>query len=204
MGRPLTIAGAASTRERLLRSATAAFAADGFARATLADIARAAGISRPSLLHHFPSKEALYDEVVAQVFDALGRDVGEAFAQGGAGWEGRLRGMCDAYGRHLAAHPDHARLVARELVGGEGPGAALIRSRALPLLDTVVSWVTSGPVRPGLPVRHALLWVISDGLLAAAAHRGEGSLGAELWGQPDPDRTWALARTLFLDDPEAP
>ena len=204
MGRPRQIPGLEETRERILRAAVEAFARDGFARSTLADIGREAGISRPSLLHHFDTKESLYAEVVARVFEGLGRTLGEAM-EGERSWEERLRGLCDAYCAFLQRHPTHARLVARELVDGGGPGARLLRDRALPLLDLVTSYVAAGPVR-AVPVRHALLWVVSDGLLAAAADQGPGSLGPRLWGPPDARRTWLLARTLLLAPPslEAP
>ncbi|UUT36135.1 TetR/AcrR family transcriptional regulator [Microbacterium elymi] len=62
-------------RERLLDAAIAAFGQSGFHTATLTDIARACGISRPGLLHHFDSKEALLtavlerrDQIDAEIF----------------------------------------------------------------------------------------------------------------------------------------
>ena len=51
-------------RQRLLDAAIAAFGQSGFHTATLAEIARACGISRPGLLHHFDSKEALLTAVL--------------------------------------------------------------------------------------------------------------------------------------------
>jgi AcrR family transcriptional regulator len=199
MARPRHVEGQPETAERVLLAGVDAFARDGFTRTTLADVARAAGISRPSLLHHFPTKEALYAEVVTRVFSALGAALSEALGAAET-WEGRLRGLCDAYTGFLAAHPTHARLVARELVDGDGPGARLLRDRAVPLLDRVTAAVALGPIRD-VPVRHAILLVVSDGLLAAASRADDraGSLGDLLWGPTDPDRTWLLARTLLLD-----
>lgn len=51
-------------RERILDAAIVAFGQSGFHTATLAEIARACGISRPGLLHHFDSKEALLTAVL--------------------------------------------------------------------------------------------------------------------------------------------
>ena len=45
------------TRTRLYEEALAEFARVGFDRASVADIARAAGVSRPAFYFHFPTKE---------------------------------------------------------------------------------------------------------------------------------------------------
>ena len=61
-----------ATTERLLISAERHFAKLGFDGARLSDIAAEAGISRPSLLYHFESKEALYAAVVRTALLRLG------------------------------------------------------------------------------------------------------------------------------------
>ena len=45
----------AATRERLFDAALAEFRREGFERASVAEIARAAGVSRPSFYAHFPT-----------------------------------------------------------------------------------------------------------------------------------------------------
>ncbi|MGY2084052.1 TetR/AcrR family transcriptional regulator [Blastococcus sp. SYSU DS0539] len=54
------------TDDGILDRAAALFARRGFAKTSLQDIAAAVGLSKAGLLHHFPSKEALYDAVLAQ------------------------------------------------------------------------------------------------------------------------------------------
>ncbi|PRX45474.1 TetR family transcriptional regulator [Prauserella shujinwangii] len=58
-------ADARRNRERVLQAAREAFAAEGFA-VPLDDIARRAGVGAGTVYRHFPSKEALFDAVVAE------------------------------------------------------------------------------------------------------------------------------------------
>ena len=71
MGRPRRSDSQVATTERLLTAAEKRFGKNGFDAARLSDIAKDAGITRPSLLYHFESKEKLYDAVVARAFDKL-------------------------------------------------------------------------------------------------------------------------------------
>jgi AcrR family transcriptional regulator len=51
--------------EGILDRAAALFARRGFAKTSVQDIADAVGLSKAGLLHHFPSKDALYEAVLA-------------------------------------------------------------------------------------------------------------------------------------------
>ncbi len=56
----------------ILDRAAALFARRGFAKTSVQDVADAVGLSKAGLLHHFPSKDALYEAVLVQA-DSLGR-----------------------------------------------------------------------------------------------------------------------------------
>ncbi|RBY95133.1 TetR/AcrR family transcriptional regulator [Blastococcus sp. TF02-8] len=60
--------------EGILDRAAALFARRGFAKTSIQDVADAVGLSKAGLLHHFPTKDALRDGVVAQV-DTVARRV---------------------------------------------------------------------------------------------------------------------------------
>jgi AcrR family transcriptional regulator len=55
-----------ASREKIIQSATEEFSQKGFRGAKMADIAKAADLTEPGLLHHFPSKTHLLMEVLKE------------------------------------------------------------------------------------------------------------------------------------------
>jgi AcrR family transcriptional regulator len=55
-----------ASKEKIIHEATLLFGQRGFRGAKLADVAAAAGLTEPGLLHHFPSKEHLLMGVLAE------------------------------------------------------------------------------------------------------------------------------------------
>ena len=60
----------AENREKILKAALEVFSNAGFRGATVDAIAVAAGMSKPNLLYYFPTKEAVYREVLEGMLDA--------------------------------------------------------------------------------------------------------------------------------------
>lgn len=69
------------TRARLLDAAVEMMGLSGPAGLTLDQVARQAGVSKGGLLHHFPSKEALFEALVRRLFDEFAAAVEARLAQ---------------------------------------------------------------------------------------------------------------------------
>lgn len=62
--------GAARTRERLLNEALTLFSQKGYAATGIRDILQAAGVTQPTLYHHFASKAALLEALIERHYGA--------------------------------------------------------------------------------------------------------------------------------------
>ncbi|MEO0601092.1 MAG: TetR/AcrR family transcriptional regulator [Myxococcota bacterium] len=197
MGRPPLDPDRPATPARILTSALRIFARDGYAAARLADIAKGAEVTRPSLLYHFRSKQVLYEAVVRGSFARVGAALAQAMVEP-APFPERLRRVAETYARELANQPEDARIVVSEMMGAEGPGLLILLDEVTPLLDRVVAFVeTAEPamLRPGLDIRAAVLQVASDVLLQ---HAATPPVQKAMWGTPSPARTALLTAQLFL------
>lgn len=65
------------TRRRILDQALELFAARGYDAVSVGEIAEAAGIKAPSLYNHFPSKQAIFDALVASTAARYEADTGK-------------------------------------------------------------------------------------------------------------------------------
>ncbi|WP_420346578.1 TetR/AcrR family transcriptional regulator [Pelagibius sp.] len=80
-----------SRRAEILTLATALFLEKGYAGTSMSALARACGIQKASLYHHFPSKEALFVACVTDGYDVAVRKLQQILDDGGLDHEERLR-----------------------------------------------------------------------------------------------------------------
>jgi len=59
-----------ATAQRMLATASKQFAEKGYSGVSMRNIAAATGTTQAAIYHHFPNKQALYDAVLAQHFEA--------------------------------------------------------------------------------------------------------------------------------------
>lgn len=152
-------------REVILDAALDVFAAQGFHGATLDQIARAAGLSKPNLLYYFTSKEAIHLALLTGLLDT---------------WLDPLRALDPAgdpvtevltYVRRkldLARdYPRESRLFANEILQGaprireaiDGPLKALVDEKAAVLQG----WTDAGRIAPVEPTHLIVsVWALTQ------------------------------------------
>ena len=137
-------------RAAILDAALDVFSAHGFRGATIDQIARAAGLSKPNLLYYFPSKEAIHSALLSGLLDT---------------WLAPLRAM-DPDGDPLSEilayvrrklqmsrdYPRESRLFANEIVQGAPRIYAVLSGDLKSLVDQktdlIDTWIEDGKLAP--------------------------------------------------------
>jgi TetR/AcrR family transcriptional regulator len=104
--------------QAILDAAVRLFSESGFDGVSMRGVARAAGVSKSNIYHHFDSKEALYLAIMQASAAHLAGMV-EQLAEGKGAFDRRLREFARAHLAHLFENAMTMRLMLRELFQGD-------------------------------------------------------------------------------------
>lgn len=195
MARPTQASVSVPTEQRLLDAAERLFGAAGYNGVALADVAADAGIRRPSLLYHYPTKETLYLAVLKRAFGEIQGLVITSVRVADTLTD-RVDRLVDELVDFAHRRRPVVELVLRALVTRDDPGHATTSEELAGLIAALEMAVISAGASPTL-ARAALLQIVSANLVRAAA----GDFGDRLWRE---DHTRELAHLLLVPSPPAP
>lgn len=104
--------------DAIMEAAARLFSENGFDGVSMRGVARAAGVSKSNIYHHFRSKEALYLAIMQSSADHLATLV-ENLAEGEGDFAQRLRVFARAHVEHLFNNATTLRLILREAFSGD-------------------------------------------------------------------------------------
>ncbi len=186
-------------RSQLLEVATELFAERGFHATSMEDIADGAGVTKPVLYQHFPSKRALYRELLDDVDRQLTDRLLEATASVATGRE-RVQAGFAAYFRFVTGNRAAFRLLFGASVRNDAEFAAVAEAtidRVAELIAELIDIDAASEHRRTLA--HAMV-----GMAEATSRRVANDEGEE-----DPDRlagwlaemAWFGLRGVRADEP---
>ena len=105
-------------RRQLLEVARKVFGRRGYHTVTMDDVAREAGVTKPILYDHFPSKRELYLALLEADLANLQKRLSEAL-ESSRGNRERIRASFQTYFDFVDEHAEGFRLLMQEAVGGD-------------------------------------------------------------------------------------
>ena len=176
MPRPVRLP-APRRRRQLLDVALEAFAAGGFDRTSMDDVAEAAGVTKPVLYQHFRSKRALYlellDDVGNQLLDAITKATAAA-----SGPREQVEAGFSAYFRFVGE-----RRSAFRLLFGSGPRRDEEFAVAVRRVEEAIADAVAALIEADIDADHRRL--LANGIVGLAEGTGQHWVRAGLDLDPD-------------------
>jgi AcrR family transcriptional regulator len=165
-------------RTQLLSVAVEVFAERGFHATSMDEVAEAAGVTKPVLYQHFPSKRALYRELLDEVDEQLVARLVEATAGAASGRERVQEGFA-AYFRFVATNRAAFRLLFGASVRNDAEFAVVAERTIERIADLIAELIEiEAPAEHRSVLAHAIVG------MAEATSRRLATDDAE----DDPDR----------------
>ena len=137
-------------RSGVIAAATRLFAARGFDGTSLQDIADIVGVTKPAVLHHFPSKEHIRTGVLESLLEHW-REVLPRLLLAASASEDRFEAIFGELQRFFGANPDLARVLVREGLDRPDQTQRLLRGPVRPWLSAIAGYVQAGVERGNHP-----------------------------------------------------
>lgn len=112
-----------ATRQRLMEAGVEVFCRDGYAAASVQDIAARAKVTKPALYHHFQHKAGLYDAILRETFTWRLRTIEAATGADSEPWLERLEWMVQEMLDYAASNPARCRLGFQSAFAPQGEAA---------------------------------------------------------------------------------
>jgi AcrR family transcriptional regulator len=193
---------AQDSRDEILRAATDLFATRGFHETSMAEVARAAGVSKALIFWHFKSKEELFVAVLGKLLEPYVIDFAEE--AGALDEKAQLLKLIESYLQFVRENAGSIRFLVAQILHDETTKDSL-SNQVLALFDGYRSLVTDLIARAqakamcacGFPPRDAAGFLLAalNGLLLG--HLFLGSRSSDLETGMKMLRQW-----LFGDEPE--
>jgi len=166
-------------REAILNAALKVFARNGLAGTRSGDIAAAAGVSQGLLYHYFPSKEALFTEIVEAALRGTAALMASALASPGSAWE-RLHRLCEQMLAGVVEDPEYPLVILQTFTSEAVPeeARAAYEQFAQPSFQHLVALIQEGQregeVVDGNPAELALVFTACIQGIALSRLEGNG------------------------------
>jgi TetR/AcrR family transcriptional regulator len=180
-----------SSRELILDIARREFAERGFSATRLQDIARGAGLSHPTLLYYFGSKEGLYAAVLEEAMADWAAETRAAISTGLRGFD-QVASLVEAGFRFSETHQDVVRIVRREVIEDADRLEDAIADFMAPVVKQAVQFLER-EMRAGRLRRHDPIEMMQVCFAAISTYFSDARFRARLLGG-DPLEPAALRR----------
>ncbi|RME21659.1 MAG: TetR/AcrR family transcriptional regulator [Deltaproteobacteria bacterium] len=195
-----------SVPERILAEATRLFASRGFSATSLQAIADAAGITKPTLVYHFGSKDRLRDAVIDALLDHWREELPQLMRAAQAGGT-RLDALMAAFFAFFRRDPRRPRLLLRAALDRPDALRDRLRQHLQPwtglLTQAIRAGQAQGLLRPATDPEAFTVLVISAALgVVALGEHTAALVSPEPSTQAQQDELIRVARSALICPPK--
>ena len=160
-------------KRRVLSEARRLLSERGFEGMSIADVAQRLGVSKQAVLHHFTTKDALREAVLAELLSHWG-DTLPRLLLDATGGQRRFSAVFKELVDFFLGQPDGARVVLREMLDRPAAARVLLRHHVKPWIESVARFIRSGQrsgtIHSNVDAQAWTLQLLQLALVAAAAH----------------------------------